>query len=869
LVTEYKWNVFDKVKRVTLPTGWQLHYQYDPALRLLSVSDAEAPLVSYTYDANGNTVTKGDGLQNIWIYEYDRLDRLKKLFDAIVETGAEGDRFTEYEYDGAGNVTAIINNNFIKTCMLYDRLNRLEKVVEDCMSDCGGDGKKELDGEAEEAIQSEDPMGGGTPLVATGTCNTAAVEYMYDGRFLITLKDHDGNPTHYHYDSAGRVTDVFYPDSGQMAYPTSPCGVGGQGCVHYDYFSNAITRRDQRSITTIFTFDQLGWLQRREYSPYRREDFTFDRLGRLTKTKRYVSGSSTNVEFHWTRVFDLAGRVTQEKQEYGTDQYVTNATYSLDSAGQVYTQSLTYPGVRVVDRVFDKLQRLSTVSGGNIGASWSFDHAFRRSNEVRANGVQDLFYYDANNRLAAIVRPTQLGGPEGPVVVDLTEYGYDPVGNRKWTRNIATTPTYGYPPEWSEYYGYDNRDRLTGMDRGEIFADNSGVQTPLDHAILANKQQWDDLDRRGNWLDYRETIGTTLRKEDRVPDAVNAYTCIDPLAALEGITQLCDFRPTHVTPAYDLAGNMAFNPLAPVVGDPMSCTPAIPGCPSGQEYVYDQENRVVAVHKDTNDAPGPFSGGVLTEPKVLEFKYDALGRRVETVEYLDPQSGATLTTPKRTRHIYSGMEMIQEYVCYTTTSTCPTSWELGAEFVWGDPARYPEPIAMVWYATAGNPPPPSALPAAYHYLRDVLGSVVGLTDEDGNLVERYTYDPYGKPYIERWNGSTWVANICGGGSPALGSMCYSAFGNPFGWTGQRYDAATGTYAFPMRLYLPSLGRWGQRDPVGYVDGINLYEYVRGRAPNLVDPLGLFAPPSSSQPVPPPTSSPAPMGILLGRASASR
>jgi RHS repeat-associated protein len=40
----------------------------------------------------------------------------------------------------------------------------------------------------------------------------------------------------------------------------------------------------------------------------------------------------------------------------------------------------------------------------------------------------------------------------------------------------------------------------------------------------------------------------------------------------------------------------------------------------------------------------------------------------------------------------------------------------------------------------------------------------------------------------------------------------SRYGNPFMWTGQRYDATTGQYHFWARTYSPSLGRWMQRDP---------------------------------------------------------
>ncbi len=133
-----------------------------------------------------------------------------------------------------------------------------------------------------------------------------------------------------------------------------------------------------------------------------------------------------------------------------------------------------------------------------------------------------------------------------------------------------------------------------------------------------------------------------------------------------------------------------------------------------------------------------------------------------------------------------------------------------------------------------------------HYVRDALGSVVGLLDAGepdatpepvpARLVERYDYDPYGKTYIAHWD-------------PAAGSGSGdwvrhepdepSAFGNPFMWTGQRHDVAIGLYHFPFRTYSPRLGRWLQRDPLGYVDGVNMYEYVVSSPTNFIDALGLY------------------------------
>jgi RHS repeat-associated protein len=170
----------------------------------------------------------------------------------------------------------------------------------------------------------------------------------------------------------------------------------------------------------------------------------------------------------------------------------------------------------------------------------------------------------------------------------------------------------------------------------------------------------------------------------------------------------------------------------------------------------------------------------------------------------------------------------------------------------GDPGQFPEPVAMVDYTSSGVRG--TGVAEVFHFLHDALGSVIGLMADAepgdpgatppipalpaGRLVERYTYDPYGRTYIEHPDGeSGWVANLC----PGTGNLCYSAYGNPFMWTGQRYDAATGLYAFLFRRYSPELGRWLQRDPAGYVDGVNLYQYVASNPLASTDPLGLVPP----------------------------
>ena len=55
------------------------------------------------------------------------------------------------------------------------------------------------------------------------------------------------------------------------------------------------------------------------------------------------------------------------------------------------------------------------------------------------------------------------------------------------------------------------------------------------------------------------------------------------------------------------------------------------------------------------------------------------------------------------------------------------------------------------------------------------------------------------------------------------------------------DPETELYYVRNRMYNPALGRWVQRDPIGYSGGINLYGYVGGRAVVELDPEGTDGP----------------------------
>ena len=123
----------------------------------------------------------------------------------------------------------------------------------------------------------------------------------------------------------------------------------------------------------------------------------------------------------------------------------------------------------------------------------------------------------------------------------------------------------------------------------------------------------------------------------------------------------------------------------------------------------------------------------------------------------------------------------------------------------------------------------------YFYLPQEFYSVAGLVDQDGELVEAHAYDAYGDVRIFDLTGPTPI------------ELDFSAVGNPYYFTGRRRDPIHNPLALPVsyrplyhyraRAYDPLHGRFLQRDPAEYVDGMNLYEYVRSTPTGLTDPTG--------------------------------
>ena len=111
----------------------------------------------------------------------------------------------------------------------------------------------------------------------------------------------------------------------------------------------------------------------------------------------------------------------------------------------------------------------------------------------------------------------------------------------------------------------------------------------------------------------------------------------------------------------------------------------------------------------------------------------------------------------------------------------------------------------------------------YYVASDAMGSVTAILDEDGNVIERRSYDAFGEMTCMAPDGT---------------QVTESPTGVDVGFQGQIRDADTGLYQMGYRWYTPSLGRWLSRDPIKLNGGNNLLMFANNSPSITKDAWGL-------------------------------
>jgi len=623
---------------------------------------------------------------------------------------------------------------------------------------------------------------------------------------VVSTTDPRGNTTAYQYDAAGqriRVTDpapfnyvtyLSYDGNGnlqQVRRATGDAGNPWQTTTYaYNSLDNLVTDTDPLGHNIVYAYDaeenQTSVTDRNgNTTAYQYE--AANRLIRITNALGNVTQYSYDGNGNRASVIDAKGNTTTYTYD-GFDRHVrttypagSSEQYAYDARGDILARSNR--AGQTITYSYDALGRRIT----KTSIQYAYDTAGRRTDVSDALGT---IHYDYD-RIGRVIQVTY---PSGRNV----GYSYDTSDNR-------TQLT--YPDGSSAQYAYDQLGRMTDATyqgqpvahfdydpvsrrTGRIMGNGTTTAYTYDQAnrLLSIAHAKGDGSSLCSYAYTYDNMGNRL---SMTVDGthVHGYT-YDPIYQLAAVDYPDGFFQPDTTFTYDAVGNRvsvtnggttdyvsnSLNQYASVGGTSFSYD--LNGnltSDAMNSYTYDVENRLVSA---------------TSGPKNAAYAFDAYARRVS--------KGVDGTT---TEFVYSGDQVVAEY----------ESGAIERVYVYG--ASVDETLLLINGAER------------FYYHADSLGSTVGLTAASGNLHEKYEYGAYGRHRVL---------------DPATSSVrAESLPGNPYCFTGRRFDNEIGHYHYRAREYSPSHGRFMQPDPLGYMDTTNLCSYVGNNPLNWTDPFGLL------------------------------
>ena len=806
-VTQYEYNAAGERTRTLFPRGNSTEFTYDAMGNLLEirrkklgtakgVADPSDIVTTFTYESKFNFVksaTNPRGNVTTYTYDYELGEPAKGNARKITFPAVGGQTIqATFTYNAYGQVETVTDPNGNVTKYTYDpTTGYLTQATQ-------GFGTTD----ASTATLAYDSVGNITSATSANG-QTSTFEYNLLNQLVKTTSPAPFNfVTYLTYDANGNViqTDqqakagvpgsrpvtgtVSATDDWQSSVFTYTSldqvgsvtdDLGNVTRFTYDANGNRISVQDAKLNTTTSEYDDRNLFWKVIDANGAMAESRYDANGSLASIK----DANGNVTTYAYDDFDRLIRMTYANSSFEQLSYdvASNVASRLTPAGQTITYT------------YDALNRLITKVTPQETTNYTYDLGSRLTNVADADATV-AYTYDALNRSTQVTTtPTGLAATS-------VRYTYDKLG-------LRTKLT--YPDSSFITYEYDALNRLTTIKDSTNLALASYTYDALSRRTqlqLANGNTttyaFDAMSRLtslqspvGTWGYTYDAIGNRTSMTNPAGTHVYSY---DKLSQLTGADYPVGYAFADTTFALDPLGNrtQVASSAGPVI--------------QTVSYSTNNLNQYTAVG---TTAPAYDLNGNLTNDGANGYTYDAENRLIQattassTATYTYDPLGRRLSKTVggvTTRFLYDGDQLLAE---------TNASGNITARYTYGP--SIDEPIRIERGSTI----------AYYHF--DGLGSVVALTDTAGSVLERYTYDVYGQFKITDAAGSPLTA---------------STVGNRFTFTGRELDSETGLYYYRARHYSPTLGRFLQRDPVGYSAGLNLYTYVDNNPLNWVDPLGL-------------------------------
>jgi RHS repeat-associated protein len=776
------------ITRITSPHGRWVKLSYDGSNRITEVTDNGGRHVKYTYNSGNLTKVEGPASRTTE-YEYDEAGRMKAVINP------RGNKYLQVAYDANGRVEKQTTADGAAFKFAYE-LGEGGKVKATTVTDpLGSQHKATFSTEGFPISETEAP--------GTALAQTTSFERQPKTGLILSETDPLGRVTDFEYDSSGNVKELtrlagteeartskfaFEPDTDRLTEATDPLGhttkykYGAQGQLlkRIDPLGHETTYEDNPDGQPTAVMNGAGETTKLAYDhgdlsaitdPLGRETRRFvDTLGRVT--------SITSPGGQQTRYgYNDANQLTSVKTPLGAE---TAIEYDKDGN----PTALIDPRSNKTSRTYDSMDRLESETDP-LGrkAEWSYDKAGDLEKATDRNGAVSTYSFDPLRRLTKASYGVSGESAESTVDYEYDEanrlthvddsasgeysIGYDGIGQIEDVEGPNGTVVYAYdaagrreamliPAQEPVEYSFDNADRLTGISRGgeSVNLQYDKADRPETITLPDGIQEQYGYDLAG------ETTSITYKGGKGTLGAIDyAYDPNGQVEAMWGSYARMSLPEALASTKYNADNELIER--------------------EGKELKYDKDGNLTSdgANEYTWDARGQLTG--IGGGSSASFSYDPFGKRIAKT------LGGTTTDL-----LYDGFNPVQESIEGSVTASMLTGLE---------------PDQLFSRTTERG---------SDSYLTDQLGSTVALANSSEEPKTTYTYDPFG---------STTESG--------------EESDNPFQFTGRESDG-TGLQYNRARYYSPANARFISQDPAGFAgSGPNLYWYAGGDPVDFTDPSG--------------------------------